>query len=170
MEFTSSCSILNPDTWSHFTAVKWETMNKKLAFGVAGAQTLHLGLPRSSQLRLGLESSWCLLRNWSFQPIPYDFWTLEPTDYALFSSDKICFVSGVLCPFPTLFCPDICLFSVPLSGWWWDDTEAPEKPEERIWGGVEDNWTPQEQTPFFWSLLAHLSLSNCLIFMKFLMV
>ena len=32
-----------------------------------------LRTPRSSRLRLHIESSCCLLRNWSFQPIPYDF-------------------------------------------------------------------------------------------------
>ena len=42
---------------------------------------------------------------------------------------KFAFVLRVFCPPPTPSSPHICLWSVPLSGWWVDNTEAPEKPE-----------------------------------------
>lgn len=54
---------------------------------------------------------------------------------------RFAFVSRVFCLSSTPFFPNICLYSVPLSGWWVNNTEEPEKPEGEDLG--EDNWTPQ---------------------------
>lgn len=73
-------------------------------------------------------------------------------------------VSEVFCPLPLLFSQNICLSSVPLSGWWVHNTECLKSLRERVWGGVGTTGHPECKLLLSDPCLLMYSLFNCVEF------